>query len=693
MKRIKKLVVVSVLFVFLQTPAVVASGEGDLVGATYLGGSGYEGWQYSGAISAAVTISGEVYVAGMTASADFPTTPGVYQCVGCGNGDIFVARLNGDMTVLLASTVFGGSQIEVMPSVVVSADGTVYVAGFTSSTNFPVTPGAYDTFPDANNDVFVARFSADLTSLLAATHLGGNGDESSPTIDLDAAGDVVICGTTSGGTTNSFPTTAGAYDRTYSASYRDFFVSKLSADLSQLMASTFLGGRYEEAWGGAMVDPSGNIIVGGSTESDDYPSTPGAYGELFHGPPQPGAYLHDVVVSKLSNDLDSLLASTFIGTNLFDGGQLMTLDAAGSVIIGGHTESINYPVTPGAVDEVHNGQNEYFLTKLDNDLTTIQASTFLTPDDAGFTYLTDLATDEEGNIYGVGAAWEADCPFTSGAYDTTFDGGANDFNLLQLTGDLTTLKYATFLGGALDEGDCAVAVDSVGVVIMAGYTTSPDMPARPGAYDETFNGGTRDVFVAGFQLDDSSVPVYLADFNFRIGTDVVDFVWRVNEDATVDNFWLTARSKKVSWDLPVSSVSTRQFEARDTKPAEVYDTEVTYNLYSREGSEPWFLLRTESVKKKVPEAGVKILGVYPSPAALETSVSFDVGSTERLEIDVYDVTGRRTARLADKVYPVGSYTVSWNGCDARGQKVASGVYFFRISGKRVSEIRKFALVR
>ena len=99
------------------------------------------------------------------------------------------------------------------------------------------------------------------------------------------------------------------------------------------------------------------------------------------------------------------------------------------------------------------------------------------------------------------------------------------------------------------------------------------------------------------------------------------------------------------------------------------------------------------MNKRVPEAGVKILGVYPSPAAREASFLFEVGSTERLEIEVYDVTGRCTARPADKLYPAGSYTVSWNGLDSHGQKVASGVYFFRISGNRTAEIRKFALVR
>lgn len=693
MNKPANLVTVSVIVCFLLSPAAMASNEEDLLAATYVGGSGDEGWTYSGAVKAAVTPTGEIYVVGMTASTDFPITPGAYQCIDCGSYDIFVAKMSGDLTTLLASTVFGGGLDEVAPSVAVSWDGTVYVGGYTNSVDFPATAGAYDLIPDPNNDVFVARFNADLTSLLSATYLGGNGGDLYPTIDLDGSGDVVVCGVTSGGATNTFPTTPGAYDRTYSSYYPDFFVSKLSGDLSQLIASTFLGGQYEEAWGGAMVDPWGNIIVGGSTESDDYPSTPGAYEESFHGPAQPGQYLHDVVISKLSNGLDSLLASTFIGTSGFDGGQQITLDSDGNAIVGGHTDAVDYPVTPGAIDEDHNGSNEYFLTKMDNDLTTILASTFLTPDDAGFTYLTGLAADADGNVYGTGAAWATDCPTTSNAYDSTFNGGANDFGLMQFSSDLTTMSYGTFLGGSGDEGDCAVAIDSVGIVITAGYTGSTDMPATPGAYNEIFNGGAKDVFIAKFHLDDTSVPVFLADFFVRVHEDAVVFTWRVSEDAGADNFRLTALSTSAQWDLPVIKVSDRQFEAHDTRPAERSDTEVTYRLYSREGNEPWYLLRTEKVEKKTPEAGIKILGVYPSPAASEASISFVIGSTQRLEIEVYDVAGRRAARLDNAVFPIGRHTLKWNGRDENGHRAASGVYFFRISGPKVSEIRKFVLVR
>jgi len=588
------------------TRANSVTDNDDLVAATYLGGTGDEGGVYAGAIQVAVATTGDVYTVGMTASTDFPTTEGAYSCVQCGGKDIFVARLSEDLSTLLAATVIGGSQDEFMPSLAISSDGSVYVIGYTNSVDFPTTSGAYDRSADSGTNIFVTRFDAGLTTLLAATFLGGDGQDLYPTVDLDAAGNPIICGVTVGGATNSFPTTTGAYDRVCSPQYPDFFVSRLSADLSQLLASTFLGGRYEEAWGGAVVDPWGSIIVGGATESDDYPTTPGAYQESFNGPAQPGQYLFDVVVSRLSGDLTTLLASTFIGTSVFDAGQEITLGINGDVIVGGHTEATDYPVTAGALDPDHNGQNEYFLTRIDNDLTTILASTFLTPDDAGFVYLTDLATDAEGNIYGTGAAWEPTCPTTPGAFDTTFNGGASDIMMMKFSGDLTTLEYSTFLGGTGQEGDCAVAVRGTGEVVTAGYTTSPDMPATPGAYDENLSTGTKDAFVARFHPGNTPTPV------------------------------------------------------RD---------------------------------RRVPDAGLKILNVYPNPTNRDATVSFSLASTQRVEIDVYDVTGRRVARVGAGVYPPGVHSVSWSGSDADGHRAASGFYFFDVKGKGDASVRKFVLAR
>jgi len=359
--RIRSTVVMTMVAVILFLNSLHASGS---LLATYIGGNGKEGWQYTGAVDLAIAGDGTVYVIGVTSSVDFPVTPGGYVCPGRGMEDFFIARFSPDLGTLLQATVIGGSNNETNPQIALASDGTVYISGATLSTNFPTTAGAYDRTASVAADVFVARFNSELTTLQASTLLGGNGHDDSGVLAIDADGNVLVAGQTSGGSSNTFPTTAGAYDRTASPNYTDFFVSKLNANLTGLLASTFLGGRYNELWPGLALDAQGNIFVSGASESDNYPSTPGAYCETYHGTPSPGAYLFDVVVSKLSSDLTTLLASTFVGTDHFEVGSNTCVDSDGNVFVAGHTDGLDYPVTPGAYDEVHNGSNEFVVTKL-----------------------------------------------------------------------------------------------------------------------------------------------------------------------------------------------------------------------------------------------------------------------------------------------------------------------------------------
>jgi len=501
--------------------------------ASFIGGSGSEGWFYSGANDVAVAADGTVYALGMTASTDFPVTPGAYVCTSRGGQDFFVVRFSSDLSELLASTVIGGNANEIFPSLSLAADGTVYVSGATTSPDFPTTAGAFDRTISGYNDVFVARFDSDLTILLAATYLGGNGDDSFTVLDLDGDGHVVLGGISGSQSTNTFPTTAGAYDRTASSSYPDFFVSRLSADLTQLLASTFLGGQYGENWPGVVVDDNGDIIVAGATESADYPSTPGAYCESFHGTPQPGQYVHDVVVSKLSGDLTTLLASTFIGTEGFEGGGGVCLSPDGNVFVAGHVDGVGYPVTPGAYDEGFNGVNEYFVTKVSNDLSSVLASTYFTPDDVGFVFATAMTCDAQGNLLMTGSSWDQWAPTTEYAYDRSFNGGENDLYVRVMTGDLTTMTYASYLGGGGDEGDGSVAVGSDGDMYLVGYTSSTDFPVTSDGYDDEYNGGAQDAVLVSLSTDRFT----------RVSDDITVICWVDYDDDgyldlfVVNTFW------------------------------------------------------------------------------------------------------------------------------------------------------------
>jgi hypothetical protein len=158
---------------------------------------------------------------------------------------------------LLASTFLGGSGNDEAKAIAIDSSGNVYVAGWTGgSTDFPTTPGAYDT-SYSNIDAFVSKLDSNLTKLLASTYLGGSNDNEAYAIAIDSSGNVYVVGMTN---SKDFPTTPGAYDKIFHGS-SDTFISKFDANLTQLLASTYLGGISEDVSKSIAIDSSGDVYV------------------------------------------------------------------------------------------------------------------------------------------------------------------------------------------------------------------------------------------------------------------------------------------------------------------------------------------------------------------------------------------------------------------------------------------------
>jgi len=251
-----------------------------LVYSTFLGGEYID-------IGSGIAIDeqGNAYITGQTFSSNFPTTQGAYDTTynKIGYYDAFVTKLHFSGTKLVYSTFLGGNHHDVGKGIAIDAEDNAYITGYTRSSNFPTTQGAYDTTQNNVNyyDAFVTKLNFNGTGLVYSTFLGGTNDDRGYGIVIDTAGNAYITGRT---LSSNFPTTEGAYDRTYNgASYYDAFVTKLNSSGSKLVYSTYLGGSYNDYGNGIAIDAAGNIYITGQTNSNNFPTTEGAYDIIYNG--------------------------------------------------------------------------------------------------------------------------------------------------------------------------------------------------------------------------------------------------------------------------------------------------------------------------------------------------------------------------------------------------------------------------
>jgi muconolactone delta-isomerase len=267
--------------------------------STYLGGWDSD-WAYALAIH---PTTGEVYVVGWTTSSNFPKTAGGAQ-TRFGGRDAFVARLNKELTQILQSTYLGGSDRDDAFALAIHPQtGDVYVAGVTSSLNFPNTAGGAQANYGGYGDAFVARLNKELTQILQTTYLGGSGLDDAYALAIHpTTGDIYVAGITS---STDFPKTTGSAQASYGGGDYDAFVVRLNKELTQILQSTYLGGRDLD-WAYALdIHPTtGEVYVAGPTASKDFPKTTGGAQQYCDNATTPPATCNgDAFVTRLSADL------------------------------------------------------------------------------------------------------------------------------------------------------------------------------------------------------------------------------------------------------------------------------------------------------------------------------------------------------------------------------------------------------
>ncbi len=294
----------------------------------YLGGTVYDV-----GVAIAVDANSSAYVAGTTQSTNFPTLNPTQSFLG-GGTDVFITRLNSAGAITF-STFLGGSGNEEAGGIAVDSLGDIFVAGGTSSTNFPVLSPLQSTL-SGSQDAFVTKISFSGT-VAFSTYLGGSGGspQQASAIALDSAGNPYVTGVT---TSSNFPVTAGAFQTTITG-LQNAFVTKMTSSGQTLAYSTFLGGSSYDWGNGIAVSAVGNAYVTGNTSSVDFPQA-GAVQAAFGG-------IYDAFVTELNFSGNSLLFSTYYGGSGSDTASAIALDQNANIFIGGQTSSSNLPlVTP-----------------------------------------------------------------------------------------------------------------------------------------------------------------------------------------------------------------------------------------------------------------------------------------------------------------------------------------------------------
>ncbi len=393
---------------------------------------------------------------------------------------------------LTYSTYLGGFYGDWARGVTVDSAGNMYIVGSASSSDFPLQDPYQPLLRGGNNDAFIAKFSADGSTLLYSTFLGGGpgpegtGGDSASFISVDGSGNMIVAGLTD---SLDFPTTPGAYQTEFSGP-DSLFVTKLNATGSSLIFSTYIGYLFDD--GGFAVDSAGNTY----------------FTSYFY----PG-FNRYVDVGKLNSTGTDLIFDRAIGgeirgpgdDNSDSAGQGLTLDSAGNLYITGYTRAADFPVTFGAYRTQIERYEDGFVMKLNpTDGSTIY-STYIPGNVSEYPY--DIAADDAGNAYITGYTLSHNYPTTAGAFQTSC-GDPTCAMLTKLNPTGSALVYSTYLGGlefhfSTQDIGYAVRLNQAGNAYVSGYTRTAGFPVM-NPIQATLNG-TQDAFLTKFNPDGTGI--------------------------------------------------------------------------------------------------------------------------------------------------------------------------------------------
>jgi hypothetical protein len=479
--------------------------------STYLGGSGDDEGQ-----GTAFDSSGNAYVTGQTASPNFPGASNHLT----GTANVFVTKIAADGSSLIYSTYVGGTGPLGDSGNAIAVDqtsGNAYVAGGTSSTDFPTTAGGGEyqsSLMGAAGSAFVIELNSS-GGLTYGTYLGGTTNSAgNPSTDTalgialasDGSGNVFVVGKAG---SMDFPT-LNPIQSYVTGSASSGFLTELNSSGSALVYSTYLGGSSDGDVAGAVAaGSSGEVYVTGQTFSAAFHTTHGAYQSACNSCTSGNSNAF-VTALNITSTASTYTYSTFLGGSGSDAGDGIAVDSTGAAYVTGTTKSSSFPTTPGAYQTTYGGNTDAFVTKLNPGGSALVYSTYL--GGSSFDTGASIALDSGDDAYVTGqtnsSTASGGTPFpTVNATQPTLGGGYDAF-VTEINPSGSQPIFSTYLGGSGDEdagGNYgAIAVDATGASIyVTGNTASTDFPAPgpfpyPGGDANGGPSGTTDAFVVKY---------------------------------------------------------------------------------------------------------------------------------------------------------------------------------------------------
>lgn len=431
----------------------------------------------------AVDNQGNIYIVGTTRSANFPTNSGAFDTTMTGNfEDVIVSKFNSHGALVYSTFIGGGagSYAERASGIAVDNSGNAYIVGSTTSTDFPVTGGAFSQTKKGGSssfDAFVTKLNANGSALHYSTFLGGLADEEGYDIAVDSNGNANVVGKTNSYTTpptiDSFPVTGNSLV----APNAGGFYTKLNPSGSGLVYSTYLSGSSSDEARKVVTDIADNVYVMGVTTSNNFPTTGGSFDTTHNGN-------DDIFVSKFSGS--TLQYSTYLGGSSYDGinnGFGLAVDNDGNCYVLAPTGSDNFPTTVGALDRTRNNY-EAFVAKLNPQGSALVFSTFLSPLNNGPNFGYALAVDSQSNVYVLGE---------TGAQSFSGMDCLYERYVAQIAPDGSAFKSISCYSNTYGDSQ-AMVIDSAKNLYTAGYSYIDSYPTAGNAFDKIYNGSDDIVF-------------------------------------------------------------------------------------------------------------------------------------------------------------------------------------------------------